>query len=418
MQKEEQTPSSKRVKRKTVQTRDGARRIRRRRERPLVVLSLPSADQRAMHAMVELARELEWDLVDLEITGGVLLSDRQPAGALVNHALTGEFWPRLQKRGCPIVRYGSWPHELDDGLPSVLLDQVEMGCIAADHFAGRGFKNVAYGGRGPTNPDNPYHPMIQAFQQRGVELGISVDFCTLKPGKGKKESSAERVERHLVEFDAWIAGLPKPIGIFSFSDAYTTRLCALSMAAGLRVPEEVALLSMGNSHVCELSPVPLSAIDSHVDEKGRQSLLLLQRLMRGEDAPTKPIMISPSGVIERRSTDLLAVADPRVAKAMRFMWDHLDRDLSVDQVAHHVGVARNTIERAFKRSLDRSVNAELHRRRLTELCRLLLSTDDPIVDLAPQVGFRTMAHLHRSFRKAYNMTPRQYRLQGMAAKGR
>jgi len=374
-----------------------------------------------MHAMVELARELECDLVDLEITGGVLLSDRQPAGALVNHSLTGELWPRLQKMGCPIVRYGAWPYVLDDGLPSVLLDLAAMGRLAAEHFAERGFRNVAFVGRDPTNPDdrdNPRYSMSQAFQQRGVELGISVVSCTLKPGKGKKESQAESMQRHLMEFDAWIAGQPKPIGIFSFNDAFTTRLCALCIAAGLRVPEEVALLSMGNSHVCELSPVPLSAIDSHVDEKGRQALLLLQRLMRGEDAPTEPIMIPPSGVVERQSTDMLAVTDPRVAKAMRFMWDHLDRDLSVDEVARHVGVARNTIERAFRRSLDRSVNAELHRRRLAELCRLLSSTQEPIVDLAPQVGFRTMAHLHRSFRKAYNMSLRQYRLQAVAHEGR
>ncbi len=413
MPKGKKTESPQNATRDGVAERTVSRKVRRRRERPLVVLSLPGADLRAMHAMVELARELEWDLVDLEITSGVLLSDRQPAGALVNHALTGELWPRLQKMGCPIVRYGSWPYAPDDELPAVLLDKDAMGRLAAEHFAERGFKNVAFVGHGQINPEGLY----PAFQQRGGELGLSVDFCMLKPGKGKKESPAERVERHLAEIHAWIAGRPKPIGIFGFSDAHTTRLCALCMAAGLHVPEEVALLSMGNSHVCELAPVPLSAIDPHVDEKGRQSLLLLQRLMRGEDAPTGPVMIAPSGVVERRSTDLLAVTDPRVAKAMRFMWDHLDRDLSVDKVARHEGVARNTIERAFKRSLGRSVNAELHRRRLAELCRLLSSTEEPIVDLAPQVGFRTMAHLHRSFRKAYKMTPRQYRLQAMASEG-
>ena len=169
MPKEKKTDPSKSAERKAAPKRNVAREIRRRRERPLVVSSLPGADQRAMHAMVLLARELECDLVDLEVTGGVLLSDRQPAGALVNHSLTGEFWPRLQKMGCPIIRYGSWPH----------------------------------------------------------------------------------------------------------------------------VPEEVALLSMGNSHVCELSPVPLSAIDSHVDEKGRQSLLTSQprpsRLSRGSTATRKSI---------------------------------------------------------------------------------------------------------------------------------
>ena len=100
MPKEKKTESPQNAKRKRAPKRTVAQKIRRRRERPLVVLSLPSADQRAMHAMVELARELEWDLVDLEITGGVLLSDRQPAGALVNHALTGPLWAQIGRASC------------------------------------------------------------------------------------------------------------------------------------------------------------------------------------------------------------------------------------------------------------------------------------------------------------------------------
>jgi AraC-like DNA-binding protein len=42
----------------------------------------------------------------------------------------------------------------------------------------------------------------------------------------------------------------------------------------------------------------------------------------------------------------------------------------------------------------------------------LLSTDLPIADLAPMVGFRAPENLRRSFRKAYGMSPRQCREQG------
>ncbi|MBT3296050.1 MAG: hypothetical protein HN919_05185 [Verrucomicrobia bacterium] len=58
-------------------------------------------------------------------------------------------------------------------------------------------------------------------------------------------------------------------------------------------------------------------------------------------------MIPPRGVVARRSTDVLAVADPAVARAMRFMWDHLDQNLSVEDVAMQASVSRRKLERIF-----------------------------------------------------------------------
>ena len=106
---------------------------------------------------------------------------------------------------------------------------------------------------------------------------------------------------------------------------------------------------------------------------------------------------------------MLAVADPAVAHALRFMWDRLEQDLSVNDVADEVGVNRQKLERAFRAHLHRGVNAELRRKRLEEFSRLLLATDRPIADLAPLTGFRTMAHLHKTFRQVHGMSPRQFR---------
>jgi len=55
---------------------------------------------------------------------------------------------------------------------------------------------------------------------------------------------------------------------------------------------------------------------------------------------------------------------------------------------------------------------ELRRRRLEVFREKLLSTDLPIADLAPMVGFHAQENLRRSFRKAYGMSPRAYRSAG------
>ena len=174
----------------------------------------------------------------------------------------------------------------------------------------------------------------------------------------------------------------------------------------------VAVLGYGNWVQCEVAPVRLSSVDPGLDKRVKVAMRLLRRLMKGERGPKEPIMVPPAGIVERRSTSILAVADPTVRRALRFMWDHFEQDLSVEDVAHELGVNRRKLERAFQRELGRTVRDELRRKRLEAVCKLLRSTNDPIADIAPRVGYRSTQYLHRAFRAAYGMTPRTYRLWG------
>ena len=117
----------------------------------------------------------------------------------------------------------------------------------------------------------------------------------------------------------------------------------------------------------------------------------------------------PREVTVRASTDVLATLEPVVARAVRFIWEHLAENLSVDDVADAVSVNRRALERLFRQELDCGVNAELRRRRLEVCCALLRTTDLSVSDLAPKIGFRSKHHLHTSFRAAFGCTPLQFR---------
>ena len=138
-------------------------------------------------------------------------------------------------------------------------------------------------------------------------------------------------------------------------------------------------------------------------------VLLLKRLIDGKPVSKVPVTTPPMGIVERRSTDILAVPDPMVAAAIRFIWDHLDWPITVDDVAHHVGTSRSTLERAFKRYLNRGVNGELRRKRLDHCKEFLLSTDMTVSQITKAIGLTDKRYLHRAFKEAYGMTPRQYR---------
>ena len=106
---------------------------------------------------------------------------------------------------------------------------------------------------------------------------------------------------------------------------------------------------------------------------------------------------------------MLATPDRDVAAALRYMWAHLERDLSVVDVAREVGMSSRQLARHFQAALGRTVSEEFLRKRLVEAKRLLRSTDYRIADLAPLVGFRSTSYLHSSFQKAFSMTPAKYR---------
>lgn len=382
------------------------------RVRPRVVVSLRSRS--VLHAIVELAREWGWDLLDLGLTRGAIPDNPPPKGAFVDCLPTDPLAKRLRNMGCPIVRLGKLPHSLDHVVPAVLPDVTAAGRLALDHFTERGFRDVAFIAYHPSSSEDDCHSLYVAFKQRADDRRLNFHLHELILGDLAHPESvsdpAAKYERRVREVGNWLAALPKPVGVFTYSDEMAARICTMCMAAGLAVPEQVALLGVGNDpSTCELSPVDLSSIDNVAHERGRQAALLLRRLMDGKTAPSGPVMIPPRGVVERRSTDVLAVPDPEVVRAMRFIWDHLDQSLSVDDVARAVGVQRRKLERAFRLHLKRGVNAEIRRKRLERFRELLETTDQSISAIGFLVGYRSRDYLHMSFRKAYGLSPGKYR---------
>ncbi len=371
-----------------------------------MLLALGDTEERQIHAIVAESHEWQWDLLDIVMTRGHIPASPQPMGAIVDCRPSDPLAKRLLKMGLPVVRLGRRPCTQDAEVPAVLPDHAAAGKLAVAHFAERGFERVAYES---SVPWVEAYPLYDGFLAAAREQGMGCDLCRMgeAPAKLVSRITAAEHDRRAREIGEWLQSLPKPVGVLSFSAGM---LCGICSRVGHAVPEEVALLGVGNHLLpCELSPVPLSSIDTAAEEQARQAARLLKGLMEGDAVPDAPLMVPPRGVVTRRSTDVLAVGDPVVSQAMQFMWGHLDADLSVADVATHAGVSSRSLQRAFKIHLHRGVIEELRRRRLQELRRLLRRTDQPIADLAPQVGFRTLVHMHKCFRDTYGMTPRQYR---------
>jgi AraC family transcriptional regulator len=90
---------------------------------------------------------------------------------------------------------------------------------------------------------------------------------------------------------------------------------------------------------------------------------------------------------------------------------HLEKDLSVEDLAAHLGISTSYFARSFRSSVGLAPHAYVMRRRLLRAQELLASTDLPLIDIALATGFADQSHFCRRFHQMTGMPPRTFRLQ-------
>jgi LacI family transcriptional regulator len=116
-------------------------------------------------------------------------------------------------------------------------------------------------------------------------------------------------------------------------------------------------------------------------------------------------------MVVRQSSDILGIADPRIAAAMAVIRDRASDRLSVDELAQQMGMSRRTLERRFQEMLGRGIEAEMRRVRIQRARQLLSATSMPLREVAEKAGFGDVFYFSTAFRKAENMSPGEWRRQ-------
>jgi LacI family transcriptional regulator len=326
--------------------------------------------------------------------------------------LTYEAYASIRKRGRHFISCSGNYGPVD--LPVVCLDDDATGAMAAEHLMERGLKH--FGLYCPLSaqdypltgrPRLVYSRRARGFEQRLQAAGFGCFRSQMQPSDVSFLSHA-----HHTDLARWLVTLPKPIGILAVDDTYAHDLAEACREAQVSVPDSVAIMGINNDELlCESAWPPLSSVECSFDRMSYLAAQRLDRLMSGETLSEGERLTEfpPIRVQQRMSTDMLAIDQPDVAEAMRYIRDHACDPCTVDEIARVVPVSRRTLERQFVEHLGRSLHDEIARVRVETARRLLTQSDLPVEDVAVRCGFSTLSSFGRFFRKTAGFAPAAYR---------
>jgi LacI family transcriptional regulator len=319
-------------------------------------------------------------------------------GAIVRDVKAVEI---LAHSGLPVI-FAQHNRDSYAPFPAIITDSVGIGSMAAEHFLDRGFQNFAYCG---LDEFAWSRGRAQYFTQRlqHAGFGVSVYFQPIS-----KTGRVVRNEQNRIA--DWLQLLPTPVGVMCCNDDRALQVVEACKLAGLQVPDDVAVLGVDNDVlVCDLADPPISSIALDTETAGHEAAKLLDHLMKGSPMTGQQIPVRPTHIVTRMSTDILAVTDPDVAAALRFIRRNSNRLIQVDDVVEATNVSRRVLEKRFKTTLRRSVHQEIRRVRIDNIIPLLVGTDMSITDIAARCGFAGVEHISRYFRKETGASLRDYR---------
>ena len=314
----------------------------------------------------------------------------------------------------PAILVGLDDHWLEGNSPLARFPELKsnsyaIGQMAAEYYLEQKYAYYAFIGE---VEDRTWSQVRQnAFLTRLAEAGYA---CHLYHPPPKEESDWGIEQKRL---RAWRRSLPKPVALFTSTDARGRQILEACLVERISVPEQVAVLGVDNDEVmCGISNPPLSSIVMDTKRGAYRAAELLDSIMKHKSrrnekrkAEKEIVYYEPLHIVSRRSTGVMHIEDPVVSQALRYIAEFAVKGINVADVVRHVVVARRTLEIKFRTILGRSLHDEIKRVKLLQVKMFLLNSQLPIAEIAVLCGFESVSHMKQSFQKEFGKRVSSFR---------
>lgn len=285
------------------------------------------------------------------------------------------------------------------GVTEVLVDDPEVGRLAARHLLEKGFENFVFCTHVP-------HKGFSEDRRAGFEeeLRRHGRSCGLLAIEWHDPPSCDALAR-------W-RGRPKTkrTAAFCCDDACAGLMIALCRRTGIDVPGDLAILGAGDDPFhSENDSITLSTVKVDFIEVGYQAAAMLDRLLTGVPEQKTLLRVPPTGVNERSST--AQQTEPTALRRLLRLVDerHTDPDFNPVMAAALCKVSSRTLRRYLKDAGKPPLSDLLRDRRLDAAMAQLLTTQEPVERIAESCGFLDYTTFFRAFRRRHGTNPTDFR---------
>jgi len=235
----------------------------------------------------------------------------------------------LSRTRVPVVAVGGSYACEDDyppGVPYVATHNVKLIELAHDHLVGAGLRHFAMF----SLPEGMKNRWAQEREKAFLNLmqHDRMDGGILRGRSSMAHSWDETLQSQI----AWLQSLPKPVGIIAVTDAQARRLLQACVYAGIAVPEQVALIGIGNDPLERaLAPMPLSSVIHGAQKMGRTAAHMLTRMLLGANLADIRILVPPAGINVLASSQHQALDHPHMKPVRYFMRQYACQDIKSGQ---------------------------------------------------------------------------------------
>jgi LacI family transcriptional regulator len=196
----------------------------------------------------------------------------------------------LGDAGVPAVAIDRVPVPYDG--PSVTLDNIKVGCLAAEHLLCLGHTRLLHisGPRSMCMSRDRLRGFQQTLEHQGTGSDLQVELAN-----GWHYQDGYDAMRGVLA-----SGL-RPTALFAAADALAIGAMHAIREAGLQVPNDLSVIGVDDIDVAAYQNPPLTTIRQSITELAELGLKLLLDILDGEELAQEHVVMEPV-LVERRST--------------------------------------------------------------------------------------------------------------------
>lgn len=196
----------------------------------------------------------------------------------------------LKEAGIPCVAIDRIPQSYSG--PSVTLDNVKAGRMAAEHLISLGHNHISHIS-GPLHlrlARERKYGFMSTMEEHGLPIGPMVS------------SEGWSCEEGYTAFNELLSLQPLPTAVFAASDRISIGAMLAANQAGLRIPEDISFIGLDDIEVAAFHIPPLTTVRQSFIELATLGMKLLLSLLNNEKPENTRVVLEPKLIIRNSTT--------------------------------------------------------------------------------------------------------------------